>query len=167
MILSTLCYLEKDGRYLMLLRNRKKNDVNEGKWISPGGKFEEGESPEECVRREVTEETGLIVDELRLRGVLTFSSAGWENEYIFVFTSDRFHGELIPCNEGELRWIDKADILSLNLWEGDRIFLKMLLEDEPFFSLKLSYEGDVLVEKKVNVYPQSAVPDPAGETSEK
>ena len=152
MILSTLCYLEKDGQYLMLLRNKKKQDVNEGKWIAPGGKFEEGESPEECVRREVAEETGLIVDRLALKGVLTFSSAGWENELIFVFVSDRFHGELIPCDEGELRWIDKSGILSLNLWEGDRIFLKMLLDNEPFCSLKLSYEGDRLTEKSVNVY---------------
>ncbi len=152
MILSTLCYLEKDGQYLMLLRNKKKKDVNEGKWIAPGGKFEEGESPEECVCREVLEETGLTLDHLQLRGVLTFSSAGWENEIIFVFVSDRFRGKLIPCDEGELRWVDKSEVLSLNLWEGDRIFLKLLLEDSPFFSLKLSYEGDKLSEQILKLY---------------
>ena len=153
MILSTLCYLERDEQYLMLLRNKKKKDVNEGKWIAPGGKFEEGESPEECVRREVLEETGLSVDQLQLRGILTFSSVGWENEVIFVFVSNRFHGEMINCDEGELRWVPKSDVLSLNLWEGDRIFLKMLLENSPFFSLKLSYEGDMLIEQITNLYP--------------
>ena len=153
MILSTLCYLERDEQYLMLLRNKKKKDVNEGKWIAPGGKFEEGESPEECVRREVLEETGLSVDQLQLRGILTFSSVGWENEVIFVFVSNRFHGEMINCDEGELRWVPKSDVLSLNLWEGDRIFLKMLLENSPFFSLKLSYEGDKLIEQITNLYP--------------
>ena len=152
MIVSTLCYLERDGQYLMLLRNKKKNDVNEGKWIAPGGKAEAGESPEECVSREVYEETGLSVHKLRMRGILTFSSEGWEDEYIFVFTSDSFSGELIECDEGRLEWIDKKEIPSLNLWEGDRIFLKMLIDDEPFFSLKLSYKWDELVEKKVNTY---------------
>ncbi len=152
MIVSTLCYLEKDGQYLMLLRNKKKNDVNEGKWIAPGGKAEPGESPEECVLREVCEETGLTVGRLNIRGILTFSSEGWEDEYIFVFTATEFSGEIIECNEGELKWIDKKDILSLNLWEGDRIFLKMLIEDAPFFSLKLSYKGDELIEKKLSTY---------------
>lgn len=152
MIVSTLCYIEKDGQYLMLLRNKKKNDVNEGKWIAPGGKLEPGESPEECALREVREETGLKLGRLNMRGILTFSSEGWEDEYIFVFTADEFSGELIDCNEGELKWIDKKDILSLNLWEGDRIFLKMLIEDEPFFSLKLSYKGDELVEKSLCTY---------------
>ncbi len=149
MLLTTLCYLEKDGAYLMLLRNKKKSDVNEGKWIAPGGKFEDGETPEECVCREVKEETGLILDDCRLRGVLTFASEGWDSELIFVYTADRFHGTLTECEEGELRWVAKEDIMRLNLWEGDRIFLKLLLENTPYFSLKLSYRGDNLVEQKL------------------
>ncbi len=152
MKLSTLCYLEKDDCYLMLLRNKKKNDVNEGKWIGVGGKIEPGESPDECVAREVKEETGVRLRSSRMRGVLTFSSAGWEDEYIFVFTSDDFEGEIADCDEGELAWIPKEEIGGLNLWEGDRIFLKMLLEDGPLFSLKLSYEGDDLVDRAVHVY---------------
>ncbi|MCR4586688.1 MAG: 8-oxo-dGTP diphosphatase [Lachnospiraceae bacterium] len=152
MIVSTLCYLERDGQYLMLLRNKKKNDVNEGKWIAPGGKAEPGESPEECVIREVFEETGLSVEKLRMRGILTFSSEGWEDEYIFVFTAAEFSGELTECNEGELKWIDKKMIPNLNLWEGDRVFLKLLIDDGPFFSLKLSYRGDQLAEAKLSTY---------------
>ncbi len=136
----------------MLLRNKKKNDVNEGKWIAPGGKTEPGESPEECVKREVREETGLEVSRLKMRGILTFSSEGWEDEYIFVFTATEFSGEIIDCNEGELKWIDKKDILSLSLWEGDRVFLKLLIDDGPFFSLKLSYRGDELAETKLSTY---------------
>ena len=136
----------------MLLRNKKKNDVNEGKWIAPGGKTEPGESPEECAQREVREETGLEVSRLKMRGILTFSSEGWEDEYIFVFTATEFSGEIIDCNEGELKWIDKKDILSLSLWEGDRVFLKLLIDDGPFFSLKLSYRGDELAETILHTY---------------
>ncbi len=146
MIVSTLCYIENDGKYLMLLRNKKPKDVNEGKWIGVGGRVEPGESPEECVCREVLEETGLTITEYRMRGILTFSSEGWEDEYIFVFTSGKFSGDLKECDEGELKWIDKGEIMNLNLWEGDRIFLKSILDDSPFFSMKLSYKGDDLTD---------------------
>ena len=149
MKISTLCYLEKDGSYLLLHRTKKQNDVNEGKWIGVGGAIEPGESPEECVCRETKEETGLILDSFRMRGILTFSSEGWEDEIIFVFTSSDFHGEERECDEGELKWIDKEEIMDLELWEGDRIFLRMLIDEEPFFSMKLSYIGDSLVEYKV------------------
>lgn len=152
MLLTTLCYLEKDGAYLMLHRTKKKKDVNEGKWIGVGGKFEEGETPEDCVRREVTEETGFIIQNLSLRGVLTFSSEGWDSELIFVYTSDDFIGEMIDCTEGELRWVKKEDILSLKLWQGDRLFLKMLIEKAPFFSMKLAYQGGTLAEWRTE-YP--------------
>ncbi|MBR1628407.1 MAG: 8-oxo-dGTP diphosphatase [Lachnospiraceae bacterium] len=156
MILSKLCYLQRDEQMLMLLRNKKQVDVNAGKWIGVGGKFLPGESPEECVVRETFEETGLTLDAMTLRGLLTFASEGWEDECIFVFVSNAFHGEQKVCDEGELRWIPKDQILDLNLWEGDRIFLKLLLEDDAFFSLKLSYIGDALVEQKLHVYPKKA-----------
>lgn len=165
MILSTLCYIEKDGAYLMLHRNKKEKDVNEGKWIGVGGKFLPGESPEECVCREVLEETGLVLDAFCLRGILTFASEGWEDEIIFVYTADRFHSQMYSktgeaqamtagapasgCDEGTLSWTPFSEIPDLNLWEGDRIFLKLLIEKGPFFSLKLSYRGDALIEKKL------------------
>ena len=136
----------------MLLRNKKKHDVNEGKWIGVGGKCEKGESPEECVIRETIEETGIKLEKLKMRGVMTFASAGWEDEYIFVFTSDEFSGTMSDCNEGELRWIDKDKIMDLNLWDGDRIFLKIMLESDDFFSIKLSYEGDEIVDQKLYTY---------------
>lgn len=139
-------------KYLMLLRNKKQKDVNEGKWIGVGGRMEPGESPEDCICREVLEETGLTITEYRLRGVLTFSSEGWEDEYIFVFTSDKYTGDLKECDEGELRWIDKTEIMNLNLWEGDRIFLKNLLNDDPFFSMRLSYKGDHLTDHVEHFY---------------
>ena len=146
MIVSTLCYIEDNGKYLMLLRNKKQKDVNIGKWIGVGGRVEAGESPEECVCREVLEETGLTITAYKMRGILTFSSVGWEDEYIFVFTSDAYSGELKECDEGELRWIDKAEIMSLNLWEGDRLFLKDILDGGSFFSMRLSYKGDRLID---------------------
>lgn len=145
MYLSTLCYIEKDDAYLMLHRTKKEHDVNEGKWIGVGGKFLPGESPEECVCREVLEETGLTLTDYRMRGVLTFASEGWEDEIIFVYTADGFLGELGQCDEGELAWIPKAELHGLRLWEGDKIFLKLLAEEAPFFSLKLSYRGDELI----------------------
>lgn len=152
MFVSTLCYLEKEDKYLMLLRNKKKHDVNEGKWIGVGGKCEKGESPEECVIRETFEETGIKLESLKMRGVLTFSSEGWEDEYIFVYTSDKFSGTITDCNEGELRWIDKDKIMDLNLWDGDRIFLKIMLESDEFFSIKLSYKGDEIVDQQLYTY---------------
>ena len=132
----------------MLHRTKKEHDVNEGKWIGVGGKFNSGESPEECVKREVLEETGLTLNDQSLRGILTFSSEGWEDELIFVFTAEKFSGELIDCDEGELKWVPIPEIGALNLWEGDKIFLKLLAEDAPLFSLKLSYRGDELVYAK-------------------
>lgn len=152
MQISTLCYLKKDDSYLFLHRTKKEKDVNEGKWIGVGGRLEPGESPEECVCRETEEETGLILDSYRMRGILSFSSEGWEDECIFVFTSEEFHGEEKVCDEGDLCWIKKDSIMDLNLWEGDRIFLKMILDDEPFFSMKLSYKGNKLVERTVHTY---------------
>jgi 8-oxo-dGTP diphosphatase len=152
MVVSTLCYLEKDNKYLMLLRNKKENDVNEGKWIGVGGKCEKGESPEECVIRETFEETGIKLESFKMRGVMTFASEGWEDEYIFVYTSDKFSGHITECNEGELAWIDKDKIMDLNLWDGDRIFLDIMINSDKLFSIKLSYKGDDIVDKQLYVY---------------
>ena len=144
--MTTLVYLEKDGCYLMLHRVSKKNDVNKDKWIGVGGHFEEGESPEECARRETLEETGLYLDELTFRGIVTFSQEGYGTEYMCLFTSEHFHGELKECDEGVLEWVPKDKINTLNIWEGDFIFLDLLTKDVPFFSLKLTYSGDSLTE---------------------
>lgn len=144
--LTTLCYIEKGDSYLMLHRVSKKHDVNKDKWIGIGGHFEENESPEECLLREAKEETGLILTSWKFRGIVTFISEGWDTEYMCLYTADRYEGEIIPCNEGVLEWIRKEDLLKLNLWEGDKIFLKLLQEDAPFFSLKLAYKGDILTE---------------------
>ena len=143
---STLCYLEKDGKYLMLFRDRKKNDENAGKWIGVGGKFENGESPDECLLREVFEETGLKLKEYRLRGIVSFVSDIYETEYMFLYTSGSFEGTLTECSEGRLEWIDKKSVPELPLWEGDRIFLNLIRDDKDFFSLKLVYERDSLKE---------------------
>lgn len=142
---TTLCYIEKDDSYLLLHRISKKNDVNKDKWIGVGGKFEDKESPEECLLREVKEETGLTLTSYRLRGIVTFVSDRWVTEYMFLYTADGFEGKMTDCDEGTLEWVKKKDMEKLNLWEGDKIFLKLLEEDAPFFSLKLSYEGDTLV----------------------
>lgn len=150
MISSTLCYIENSGKYLMLHRVKKENDANHDKWIGIGGKFEENESPEECITREAKEETGLTLLNLRYRGIVTFVSDEWEGEYMHLFTSDSWEGELAECNEGDLEWIGKEELLSLPIWEGDRIFLRLLDSDEPFFSLKLRYEGDKLREAVLN-----------------
>lgn len=146
MLLTTLCYIENQDSYLMLHRVKKKKDVNQDKWIGVGGKFEPGESPEECLLREVKEETGLVLTSYRLRGLLTFLSEGWESEYIFLYTADAYEGEVGECAEGTLKWVKKEEISSLNLWEGDKLFFRLLNEDAPFFSLKLSYVGDELKE---------------------
>lgn len=153
---TTLCYIEKDGQYLMLLRNKKEKDFNKNKWIGVGGKFEEAESPEECLLREVKEETGLTLLDYRLRGVITFVSDEFSCEYMYLFTADRFEGELTTCDEGELRWISKEEVLQLNLWEGDRAFLKLLAEDRPFFTMKLSYKGYELTDIRTKVYEDTA-----------
>ena len=148
MKITTLCYIEKDNCYLMLYRGKKENDCNQGKWIGVGGKFEPGESPEECLLREVKEETGLTLTSYRFRGLITFVSDVWEDEMMCLFTADGFEGELTECEEGHLEWIDKKEVPNLNLWEGDRVFLEKLLNTEEFFSLKLRYEGETLVEVK-------------------
>ncbi len=145
MKLTTLCYIERENAYLMLHRVSKEQDVNKDKWIGVGGHFEAGESPEECVLREVKEETGLTLLSWQFRGVITFSSEGWEDEYICLFTADKFSGELTACDEGVLEWVDQESVLKLNLWEGDKIFFRLLNEKRPFFSLKLSYRENRLV----------------------
>lgn len=147
MKLTTLCYIEKDDAYLMLHRVKKDHDVNKGKWIGVGGKFEPGESPDDCLLREVHEETGLTLTRWRYRGVITFCYNDNEAEYMHLFTADAFTGALVTdCQEGNLRWVAKKDIPALNLWRGDRIFLKLLAEEHPPFSLKLVYENDNLLE---------------------
>ena len=149
---TTLCYIEKGGQYLMLHRVKKENDENRDKWIGIGGKFEDRESPEDCVLREVKEETGLTLTEYRYRGLVTFVSDRWETEYMHLFTATGYTGTLrADCDEGELAWIDKRALLELPLWEGDRIFLRLLDQGAPFFSLKLVYEGERLVSSSLNV----------------
>ena len=147
---TTLCYIEREGQYLMLHRVKKKNDVNRDKWVGVGGKFEDKESPEECLLREVREETGLTLTRYAYRGLVTFVSDRWETEYMHLFTADGFEGELIECSEGNLEWVDKAAVRDLPIWTGDKIFLDLLTREVPFFSLKLSYEGDTLVEAVLN-----------------
>ena len=147
---TSLCYIELGGKYLMLHRVKKTVDENKDKWIGIGGKFEEGESPEDCVMREVLEETGLTLNSWRYRGIVTFVSDEWGTEYMHLFTSDDFSGKPRECDEGVLEWIEKERLLSLPIWEGDKIFLRLLDTDEPFFSLKLCYQGDRLVQAVLN-----------------
>lgn len=144
MINTTLCYIEKENKYLMLHRVKKENDLNKDKWIGIGGKFEDKESPEDCLQREVKEETGLTLNSYEYRGIVTFISDKYPTEYMHLFKSSSFCGELKECDEGVLEWVDKEFILNLPLWEGDKIFLKLLDEKVPFFSLKLEYIGDRL-----------------------
>ena len=154
MKLTTLCYIENErGDYLMLHRTKKEHDLNEGKWIGVGGKFEPDETPEECLLREVYEETGLTLTNYRFRGIVTFLSNEWEGEYMHLFTADKYEGTLRECSEGELAWVPKKDIFQLELWEGDHIFLRELIENRQFFTLKLSYEGDTLVDSAFMRYP--------------
>ena len=147
---TTLCYIEKDGKYLMLHRVKKVNDENRDKWIGVGGHMEERESPEECVCRETLEETGLTLTSYSFRGVVTFVMDEYPTEYMFVFTADGFKGEMHECDEGVLEWVDKDDVCSLPIWEGDKIFLKLLRENSPFFSLKLEYAAGVLKAAALN-----------------
>ena len=148
--MTTLGYIETRESYLMLHRVKKEQDVNEGKWIGIGGKFEYGESPEECMIREAKEETGLAVTSMKFRGILTFICDKQDPEYICLYTIDGFSGQLKECDEGELLWVPKDEIFGLNLWEGDRIFFDLLQKDVPFFSLKLCYEGEQLLEAVLN-----------------
>lgn len=148
---TSLCYIERGSEYLMMHRVKKDIDENKDKWIGIGGKFEEGESPEDCMLREVWEETGLTLRSWRYRGIVTFVSDEWGTEYMHLFTSDDFGGEMkTDCGEGELAWIEKSRLLSLPIWEGDKIFLALLDTDEPFFSLKLRYTGAALAEAVLN-----------------
>ena len=142
---TTLCHIEKDGKYLMLHRIKKENDLNQDKWVGIGGKFEDKESPEECNLREVYEETGLRLLNYRYCGIVTFVSDKWETEYMHIFHSDFYEGEIKECDEGVLEWIDKQELLKLPIWEGDKIFLRLMDNNAPFFSLKLQYEGDNLI----------------------
>lgn len=142
---TVMIYLEKDNQYLMLYRNKKKKDINKNKYIGVGGHVEKGETPDEAVVREVKEETGLDLLSFNKRGLVYFVLNGYEEE-MYIYTSLDFKGELIECNEGELSWIDKDNVISLPIWEGDKYFLKHLLEDEKYFEMRLVYENDKLIE---------------------
>ena len=147
---STLCYLERDGQYLMLHRTKKKNDMNHDKWIGVGGGIEKGETSEQCLLREVREETGLALTHYRRRGIVDFVSDVAEDEKMHLYTADAWTGDMIECDEGDLEWVDKAALLTLPLWEGDRIFLRLIREDVPEFQLRLEYSGDHLVRAVLN-----------------
>ena len=148
--LTTLCYIEKDGKYLMIHRTKKKNDHNHDLWMGVGGHFEQGESPEDCVLREVKEETGLTLTDYSLRGVVSFSDNDWY-EYMFLYSAGGFEGEIIECDEGDLVWVDKEDsVTRLPIWEGDKIFLRLMNDGAPFFSLKLRYDNKVLKKAVLN-----------------
>lgn len=143
---TTLCYIEQDGAYLMIHRIKKVNDMNKDKWIGVGGKLENGESPFDCARREILEETGVEVCDLNYRGIITFVSDLYGTEYMHLFTATEYRGEInYNCNEGHLEWVKKEDIPSLPIWEGDKIFFDLIEKENRFFSLKLCYEGDKLV----------------------
>lgn len=144
--MTTLCYIEREDSWLMMHRVKKENDANRDKWIGIGGHFEKGESPEECLLREVKEETGLTLLSWRLRGIITFVSDVYESEYMFLFTSEDFAGTPGECGEGTLEWVPKDRVEKLPVWEGDKVFFRLLREEHPFFSLKLSYENDTLKE---------------------
>lgn len=149
----TLCYIERGDEYLMLHRVKKKNDINHDKWIGVGGKFEDKESPEDCILRETREETGLTLTDYRYRGLVTFISSEYETEYMHLFTASGWTGELSECSEGVLEWVKKTDVPGLPIWEGDKIFLRLLAEERPFFSLKLRYEGETLAEAVLDGRP--------------
>ena len=147
---TTLCYIEREGQYLMLHRVKKENDVNQDKWVGIGGKFEDKESPEECLVREVREETGLTLTDYAYRRLVTFVSDRWETEYMHLFTGHTQQDPCVVCDEGDLEWVDQDKVKDLPIWTGDKIFLDLLAREVPFFSLKLSYEGDTLVQAVLN-----------------
>lgn len=146
---TTLCYLERDGKYLMMHRVKKEHDINKDKWVGVGGHFELNESPDECLLREVREETNLTLTDYKLRGIITFMSDKWQTEYMFLYTATGFTGKIRDydgCDEGTLEWIDKEKVYDLPIWEGDKIFFKLIEQPRACFSLKLRYVGDQLVE---------------------
>lgn len=149
---TTLCYIEQDNKYLMLHRIKKENDLNKDKWVGVGGKFEENETPDECILRETYEETGLTLLKYRLRGIITFISDKWEGEYMYLYTATEFEGDICECSEGNLEWVDKAEVPNLPIWEGDKLFFEELNKDRGFFTMKLRYEGETLVESNINLY---------------
>ena len=153
MINSTLCYVTCGSDVLMLHRVKKKNDLNQDKWIGVGGKFEGEETPDECLLREAREETGLNLTSWRCRALVTFLSDVWEGEYMYLFTADGFEGTLKECDEGDLQWVSREFLDALPKWEGDKIFLELLWQDAPFFLLKLRYEGEHLKEAVLNGKP--------------
>ncbi len=152
MLLATLCYVKRDGRTLMVYRNKKPNDIHEGKWNGLGGKFEAGETPEECVRREILEESGLVIRNPHLHGLLMFPGFKGNDWYVFVFTATDFSGDLIDSSpEGRLEWIPDEKLLGLNLWQSDAVFLPWLQNPE-FFSAKFDYEGDTMTGYEVTFH---------------
>jgi len=150
MINSTLCYIEKENAYLMLHRVKKENDTNKDKWIGVGGKFMENETPEECLLREVFEETGLTLKAYRFRGIVTFVSDKYECEHMFLYTATEYSGEMTECEEGVLEWVEKDKVYELPIWEGDKLFLDELTKNQGFFTMKLRYEGNDLVESEIH-----------------
>ena len=150
MINSTLCYVTRGDEVLMLHRVKKKNDINKDKWIGIGGKFENDESPDECILREALEETGLTLTSWKCRGVVTFLNTCCEGEYMYLFSADGFEGDLKECDEGELQWVSRDFLDSLPKWEGDEIFLNLMWQEDPFFLLTLRYDGDTLTEAVLN-----------------
>ena len=159
---TTLCYIERDGQYLMMHRVKKEHDINKDKWVGIGGHFGQDESPEVCLRRETREETGLTLTDYRLRGVITFISDKWQTEYMFLYTATGYEGKIGDCNEGTLEWIDRTDVYDLPIWAGDRIFFRLLEWRQDFFSLKLRYVGEQLTEVMLDgqaLSPEAALND--------
>jgi 8-oxo-dGTP diphosphatase len=148
--LTTLCYIENEDSYLMMHRVKKEKDINKDKWVGVGGHFEADETPEECLLREVKEETGLTLTSWKLRGVITFMTDVYQTEYMFLYTADGYEGEMIECNEGNLEWVKKSDVCNLPIWEGDKVFFRLMEEGAECFSLKLRYEGNTLAEAVLN-----------------